>query len=54
MAQTERCFCNPIPFPHAAGTLRFCEQHPLKDVEPTEDEWQAFQGLLETPRTDCR
>lgn len=50
----DTCHCAPIPFPHRAGSLRFCDQHPLFKVDPTEEEWQSFQGLLETPRTDSR
>lgn len=51
LAKQERCTCMAIPFPHRAGSLRFCELHPRSEIEPTDEEWQDFEYLLATPRS---
>ena len=51
LAKQETCYCGPIPFPHREGSLRFCEHHPLVDVEPTDEEWEDYEGMCMTPRS---
>ena len=49
------CHCNAYPFPHTVGNfpMRMCDLNPLfkAGVEPTADEWEIYQGILETSRT---
>lgn len=49
--QKNLCHCQPYPFPHNKGSLRFCEHHKLRDVEPTDEEQFEYQCCLETPRS---
>lgn len=51
LKKQETCYCMAIPFPHRKGSLRFCEHHPLADVVATEEEWEQYQGIIETPRS---
>lgn len=44
------CYCNAYPFPHVKGSLRFCKYHEKYDVEPTPEEFEAYQNVLDTPR----
>lgn len=46
-----QCYCNRYPFPHQKGSLRMCDHHPAKTVEPTEEEYVQYQQCLETPRS---
>ena len=54
-AEAERedtCHCSRYPFPHRAGSLRMCIQHPLEieGVEPTAEEWRDYEATVSTPR----
>lgn len=53
LAAGKLCRCYAYPFPHNAGSLRFCKEHPLmvQGVEPTEDEEYEYEGCLRTPRS---
>ncbi len=44
------CHCHMYPFPHRAGTLRMCIEHPNLD-EPTADEIAHYESILATPRS---
>jgi len=45
------CFCNAYPFPHNAGSLRFCKLHPYFGVEPSECEIDDYKNCIDTPRS---
>jgi len=47
------CTCNPYPFPHDKGTLRMCLFHPLAAINPDNQEIDAYQCVLDTPRGYC-
>lgn len=49
-AAVSRCGCDVYPFPHAVGTLRMCQQQPLRGVEPTDVEIHEYERLMHTPR----
>lgn len=51
LAKQDRCLCSSYPFPHRKGSLRFCDYHPLKAVEPTAQEWEEYEGCMSTPRS---
>lgn len=51
LASQARCYCSAYPFPHRYGSLRLCEGHRLRDVEPDADEWRDYEACLATPRT---
>lgn len=44
------CCCFAYPFPHRAGSLRMCHEHPLSMEQPTDEEIDAYQTTLATPR----
>ena len=45
-----RCYCSSYPFPHRSGSLRFCANHPLADVDGTEEEIADYEAIWETKR----
>lgn len=49
-ARQDTCYCMQYPFPHRAGSLRFCEQNP-NDAEVTEEEYYDFIATWNTGRT---
>lgn len=52
---SDSCRCDGYPFPHNnKGGLRMCVTNKLfkAGVEPTEEEIDHYQYILETPRTD--
>jgi len=44
------CRCSSLPFPHRRGSLRFCQHHPLAGTDPTHEELDDYQRIIETPR----
>jgi hypothetical protein len=44
------CHCGSPPFPHEKGSMRFCDHHPLIDVEGTKQEYLDWQAMMDTPR----
>lgn len=46
--------CANYPFPHVAGTLRMCVEHPeyMMGFSPSQEEYDAHQAVLNTPRSD--
>lgn len=52
MASGNLCRCSAIPFPHDAGTLRACVEHPLAKlgIEMTDEEERDHMAMLNTPR----
>ncbi len=50
-AKQKRCYCSAYPFPHQAGSMRFCEEHSLADVTATPEEWDAYENTIRTDRS---
>lgn len=51
IARRRRCYCAGYPFPHAAGSLRMCAEHPHFDCEPTFEEIEQYRDCLATKRS---
>jgi hypothetical protein len=51
LAKRTSCTCSAYPFPHRSGSLRFCDHHPLINVDGTDQECLDYQACLETPRS---
>lgn len=50
LAKQRTCHCPNYPFPHRAGSLRFCQQNPRAEEPPTDQEVFDYEACLATPR----
>jgi len=50
-AKRKTCRCPNYPFPHTAGTLRMCVEHPDFDKPVTYEQEQEYKRVIETPRS---
>ena len=53
IAKEPRCYCGPLPFPHAIGTSKFCQNHPdrLAGIPLDREDEIEFEQLMDTPRS---